>query len=136
MLSHITIACRDFADARAFYEPVMEALGLQVLFLNEDVPFIAFSNAARDRPWLFVSQPELGASPSSGNGQMAALNAPDRESVDAAFEAAMLKGGQSEGAPGLRPHYHDDFYAAYVRDPDGNKLCFVCHEPVYALEPA
>jgi catechol 2,3-dioxygenase-like lactoylglutathione lyase family enzyme len=69
---------------------------------------------------------------SPGNGQMIALLAPDRAAVDHCHEAALARGGRSEGAPGLRPHYHADYYGAYFRDPDGNKLCVCCHQP----EPA
>ena len=62
-----------------------------------------------------------------GNGQMLALQAPSRAAVDAAYAAALAHGGSGDGEPGLRPHYHADYYGAYFRDPDGNKLCVVCH---------
>ncbi|MFS2019587.1 VOC family protein, partial [Massilia sp. CT11-108] len=58
-----------------------------------------------------------------------ALLAPDRAAVDAAYEIALAHGGRGDGAPGLRPDYHEHYYGAYVRDPDGNKLCVVCHDP-------
>jgi predicted lactoylglutathione lyase len=61
-----------------------------------------------------------------GNGTMIAFQAASRPQVDAFFAAAIANGGQSEGEPGLRPQYNADFYAAYVRDPDGNKLAAVC----------
>jgi len=57
---------------------------------------------------------------------MAALSAPTRAAVDAAYAAAMASGGYDEGRPGLRHHFAPNYYAAYVRDPDGNKLHFVC----------
>ena len=60
-----------------------------------------------------------------GNGWMAALMAPSRAAVDAAHAAALAAGGRDDGAPGPRPHYAPDYYGAYVRDPDGNKLHFV-----------
>ena len=69
-------------------------------------------------------------SASVGNGITIGLDAADRASVDAAYAAAMKSGGKDEGAPGLRAHYHPNYYGAYVRDPDGNKLCVVCHKPV------
>ena len=49
--------------------------------------------------------------------------------VDQAFAIALANGGTSEGAPGLRPEYHEHYYGAYFRDPDGNKLCVACHLP-------
>jgi catechol 2,3-dioxygenase-like lactoylglutathione lyase family enzyme len=64
----------------------------------------------------------------TGGGHIA-LAAPDRAAVDAFHEAAMAAGGTDNGAPGLREHYHPTYYAAYVRDPDGNNLEAVCHTP-------
>jgi len=58
-----------------------------------------------------------------------AFSAPDRASVDAFHEAALAAGGTDNGAPGLRPHYHETYYAAFVHDPDGNNLEAVCHRP-------
>jgi predicted lactoylglutathione lyase len=58
---------------------------------------------------------------------MIALLSPDRPTVDEVFAMALENGGQSEGGPGLRPQYHPDYYGAYFRDLDGNKLCVCCH---------
>ncbi len=63
---------------------------------------------------------------SVGNGSMVAFSARSRKSVDDFHAAALANGGACEGPPGLRPHYSPDFYAAYVRDPDGNKVAAVC----------
>ena len=60
---------------------------------------------------------------------MTALMAPTRGLVDAAYAAAIDAGGSCDGPPGPRPHYHPDYYGAYVRDLEGNKICVVCHEP-------
>ncbi len=60
---------------------------------------------------------------------MIALLAPKRSAVDACHAAAMEQGGADEGRPGLRPHYHSNYYGAYFRDLDGNKICIVCHQP-------
>jgi len=60
---------------------------------------------------------------------MVAFLADTRAAVDEAFVTALLHGGTSEGAPGLRPAYHEHYHGAYFRDPDGNKLCVVCHAP-------
>jgi lactoylglutathione lyase len=59
---------------------------------------------------------------------MTALLAPDRAAVDDAYAVALAHGGRGDGAPGLRPDYHANYYGAYLRDPDGNKLCVVCHD--------
>jgi predicted lactoylglutathione lyase len=60
---------------------------------------------------------------------MIALSAVNREVVDAAYRLALSAGGTCEGPPGLRPQYHTNYYGAYFRDPDGNKLCVCCHDP-------
>ena len=60
---------------------------------------------------------------------MVALLAPTRTAVDACYAKALAGGGRDEGPPGLRPQYHPNYYGAYFRDPDGNKICVVCHEP-------
>ncbi len=57
------------------------------------------------------------------------LDDADRAAVDAAHKAGLSAGGKDEGAPGLRTHYHPNYYGAYLRDPDGNKICVVCHKP-------
>jgi lactoylglutathione lyase len=51
-----------------------------------------------------------------------------RAKVNEAYQLALKHGGSSEGAPGLRPEYHEHYYAAYFKDPEGNKLCVVCHD--------
>ena len=58
-----------------------------------------------------------------------ALLSPDRATVDAFYEAAMAAGGEDHGPPGVRPHYHENYYGAYVRDPEGNNIEAVCHSP-------
>jgi len=76
-----------------------------------------------------VVRPLDGAAAGAGNGVTVAFAAPTRAAVDAFHAAALAAGASDEGAPGLRPHYHPNYYGAYVRDPDGNKLCAVCHSP-------
>ena len=75
---------------------------------------------------LWVCTPFNSQAASVGNGTMVALKAKSWTAVQAFYQAALASGGTSEGEPGLRPQYNDDFYAAYVRDPDGHKLAAVC----------
>jgi predicted lactoylglutathione lyase len=63
-----------------------------------------------------------------GNGQMVAFLAHSREQVNQVHALALASGGTCEGKPGLRPEYHANYYGAYFRDPDGNKLCVACHQ--------
>lgn len=65
----------------------------------------------------------------AGNGQMVEFLARDRATVDEAHAVAIANGGTSEGPPGLRPEYHENYYGAYFRDTEGNKLCVACHSP-------
>lgn len=76
-----------------------------------------------------IAPPVDGLPHRPGNGQMLAFAADRRATVVRAYQTALLHGGTSEGAPGLRPAYHADYFGAYFRDPDGNKLCVACHAP-------
>ena len=123
MFSHVTLGTRDWPRARPFWIAVMEILGHPVLFEREGG--IAFGLPAG--PKTFVGLPFDGAPAAPGNGVHIAYLVGDRGTVDAFHAAALAHGGSDEGSPGLRPHYHPNYYGAYVRDPDGNKLQAVCH---------
>lgn len=125
MFSHITLGTADWPRARPFWIAVMDVLGHPVLFERESG--IAFGLPTG--PKTFVGPPFDGNAPRPGNGVHVAYIVKDRASVDAFHAAALAHGGSDEGAPGLRPHYHPNYYGAYVRDPDGNKLQAVCHSP-------
>jgi catechol 2,3-dioxygenase-like lactoylglutathione lyase family enzyme len=75
---------------------------------------------------FWIGKPFDGQPATVGNGSMAAFRARSWKEVDDFHAAALAHGGKSDGAPGLRPHYNPDFYAAYVRDPDGNKIAALC----------
>lgn len=125
MYSHITIGYTDFARTLPFYDAIMEVLGHPVLFKFEEQGLVAYGEPAG--PKLFVVPPFDGQAAHPGNGWHAAFLAGSRATVDAFHAAALANGGSDEGAPGPRPHYHPNYYGAYVRDPDGNKLQAVCH---------
>lgn len=129
MLSHVHVGIGDFERAFAFYSAVMEELGNELRFREPAQSWAGWRPPAAARPLFLIGRPFDGGPAASGNGQMAALLAPDRAAVDRAYRAALMAGGTSEGEPGLRPQYHPDYYGAYVRDPDGNKLCVCCHDP-------
>jgi len=123
MFSHVTIGTNDLGRAIAFYEPVLTALGIA------RVPSKFPNWTAWERPGesgrLWVGRPFNGQPASVGNGSMTAFTAPSRTAVDAAYAAAIAAGGVDEGPPGVRASYAADYYGAYVRDLDGNKLHFV-----------
>ncbi|WP_372659299.1 VOC family protein [Hydrogenophaga sp.] len=130
MLSHIFVSVSDFDRALAFYQPLMAALGHEPRFCEPDLPWAGWHSAGGQRPYFVICHPHNGAAHDPGNGPMTAFTAPSRAVVDAVYGAALQQGAVSEGPPGLRPHYHPNYYGAYFRDPDGNKLCVVCHDPV------
>jgi catechol 2,3-dioxygenase-like lactoylglutathione lyase family enzyme len=126
MLSHVFIGVTEFGPAYAFYAALMEELGLVRKFRDDSRPWAGWMAADAPRPLFLIGKPYEGEA-SSGNGQMVALLAPSRAAVNRAHARALAHGGSCAGAPGLRPEYHPHYYGAYLRDPDGNKLCICCH---------
>ena len=129
MLSHVHIGVTDFKRALAFYSAIMDSLGFPLKFAEPEKPSAAWMPASADRPLFLIGIPYNGLRATPGNGQMVALTAPSRAAVDNCHEIAITNGGRSEGPPGLRPEYHPNYYGAYFRDPDGNKICVCCHHP-------
>ena len=123
MFSHATIGADDMSGATAFYDAVFTALGIDRFFTTEDA--VAYGEPEGSQVW--VLRPYDGNAAKAGNCVHIAFLAPDRASVRAFHAAALANGGSDEGAPGLRPHYHPNYYGAYVRDPEGNKIQAVCH---------
>ena len=130
LLSHVHVGISDFDRAYAFYSGVMRELGFVLKFHRPEKQWAGWMEDGVDRPLLLVGRPFDGNDPSPGNGQMVALLARDRSSVDRTYEWALAHGATDDGAPGLRPHYHPDYYGAYFHDPDRNKICICCHTKV------
>ena len=128
MLSHIHLGITDYDRAMAFYGPLLSELGLVRKFDEPDTGWAGWMTPGIARPLFLIGRPYDRRPMEPGNGAMTALLAPDRETVDRCHAIAIAAGGSDEGAPGLRPHYHPDYYGAYFRDPDGNKLCVCCHD--------
>ncbi|MCB1745540.1 MAG: VOC family protein [Gammaproteobacteria bacterium] len=129
MFSHVFFGVSDFERALRFYAPVLASLGLEQRFCDPARPWAGWQTAGGGRPLFVIARPFDGHAHQPGNGQMVAFDAASRAVVRAALAAALAHGGRDDGAPGLRPHYHPDYYGAYVRDPDGNKIGIVCHAP-------
>jgi catechol 2,3-dioxygenase-like lactoylglutathione lyase family enzyme len=126
MLSHTTLGVADVPAAQRFYGPFLEALGLALKF--SDDKWAGWIHPAADRPLFIICRPFDQQPASVGNGQMIAFLAASRSLVQKCHALALEHGGTDEGRPALRPEYHADYYGAYFRDPDGNKLCVCCHE--------
>jgi len=128
MYSHVFIGITDFDRALAFYAPLMATLGMEQRFCDPSRPWAGWQVPGQARPLFLIGAPYDGGPHAPGNGQMTAFLAPDRAAVDLAYALALAHGGSDTGPPALRPEYHAHYYGAYVRDPDGNKLCVVCHD--------
>jgi len=126
MFSHVTVGIADVARAKAFYGALFEPLGL--ILRNETPELVSYRAPEAELPFFTAVLPIDEKAASAGNGSMAAFTASDRAAVDAAYAGGIAQGGSCEGPPGLRPHYHANYYGAYLRDPDGNKVHVVCHE--------
>ncbi len=87
------------------------------------------ATASRAQGAVFIGRPFNQTPMSAGNGTSVIFLAPSRDAVDRFWQRATALGGRDEGAPGLRPHYHANYYGAYLRDLDGNKIGAVCHAP-------
>jgi catechol 2,3-dioxygenase-like lactoylglutathione lyase family enzyme len=128
VLSHVFVGITDFPRALAFYTGIMTTLGLELKFSDPEIPWAGWKQPTTDRPLLLIGHAYNGEPANPGNGQMIALLAKSRDIVGRSHAAALANGGKCEGPPGLRPHYHPNYYGAYFRDPDGNKLCVCCHQ--------
>jgi|SRR5436190_5073311 catechol 2,3-dioxygenase-like lactoylglutathione lyase family enzyme len=127
MFSHVTVGSNDITRSKAFYDGVGKPLGLE-RHKGSSPDGVGYCHAG-GRPQLWIVRPLDKQAATVGNGITIGLEADTRPAVDAAYAAAIANGGRDEGKPGLRPNYHANYYGAYVRDPDGNKVCIVCHKP-------
>ena len=122
MILYITLGTNNLPRARAFYDAVMPTVGMQ--FLRGDGRERGYGPAGASDPLVWINTPYNDQAATVGNGSMPAFHAPSRAAVNAFHTAALTQGGTDEGEPRLR--YSANFYACYVRDPDGNKLSAVC----------
>jgi catechol 2,3-dioxygenase-like lactoylglutathione lyase family enzyme len=129
MFSHVSLGISDYARAFGFYRGLADVLGLSLRFESAQKGWAGWQPVGGGRPLFLIAMPFDGGPAQPGNGAMIAFDATSRDVVVAAHAYALAHGGTDEGAPGLRPHYHPDYFGAYFRDPDGNKLCVVCHAP-------
>ncbi len=121
MLDHITIGVGDFAKAQAFYDAALAPLGI-TRFAGDGRHFAGYGAKPKAFFWI-------GVRDAIAAGTHIAFTAPDRATVDAFHRTALAAGGRDNGAPGLRPQYHPNYYGAFVLDPDGHNIEAVCHQP-------
>jgi lactoylglutathione lyase len=129
LFSHIFLGVKDFPRALGFYRALMPVLEIKERFCDMERPWAGWQSSPEPRPLFLIGKPFDHQAHGAGNGQMTAFLANDRATVDRAYAVALGAGGTSEGAPGLRHEYHPNYYGAYFRDTEGNKLCIACHSP-------
>lgn len=124
MLDHVGVA--DYARSKAFYEKALTPLGYalikEVSQTNQDSPAAGFGAEGKPNFWI-------GGEGGLNQPVQIAFTTKDRVTVDAFYRAALAAGGRDNGAPGLRPHYHPNYYGAFLLDPDGHNVEAVCHVP-------
>lgn len=119
MIHHVSLGTNDADRAARFYDPVLAVIGMT----RQSMEFgsIGYGSAAHE--YLFcLEKPSDGQQATVGNGVHIAFAAAHKDVVDKFHEVALASGGSDAGAPGLRPTYDGNYYGAFVRDPDGNKI--------------
>jgi catechol 2,3-dioxygenase-like lactoylglutathione lyase family enzyme len=117
---HVIINVSNLGASRAFFETALAPLGYRNLFADET---FAGMGTPESPDFGLTEREPVEAAVHLG------FAASDRATVDAFYEAALAAGGTDNGAPGLRPHYGESYYAAYVLDPDGHNVEVVCQRP-------
>lgn len=128
MIDHIGMPVGDLARATAFYLEALKPLGIAIVMevsAEQTGESAAVGFGAKGKPFFWIGEHEA----SSDNHVHVAFTAQSRADVDAFYQAALAAGGKDNGPPGLRPHYHANYYGAFVLDPDGNNIEAVCHAP-------
>jgi len=126
MIDHAGTSVSDFEKAKSFYDQALAPLGASLLFMVpvEHTGGEKVGGYGTESPTFWINE---------GGAQKPPLHfafkAENRAQVDAFYKAAIAAGGADNGAPGLRVHYHEHYYGAFVLDPDGNNIEAVCHAP-------
>jgi catechol 2,3-dioxygenase-like lactoylglutathione lyase family enzyme len=119
MIDHAAVNVRDIDAAKRFYAGALESLGISMAMETNE--FAGFASEKGFHFGIFKRDP-------AGGGHVA-FKCDDHATADAFFEAALAAGGKDNGAPGVRTHYHENYYAAFVHDADGNNIEAVCQVP-------
>lgn len=130
-IDHVSVGVKDIKRAKAFYDAALAPLGMApVMPVEIGGNLVGVGYGVPGKPSFWIQFPINGHPASMGNGVHIAFHADSRQAVDAFFLAALEQGGIEDGRPGLRTEYHPDYYGAFVRDPDGNKIeaCAHTHE--------
>ena len=128
MIDHVGFAVADSERSKRFYAQALAPLGITLIMSvppeKTEAGGTAHGFGSEGKPYFWVGDNER-----TGEGTHVAFEAGTRSEVEAFYEAALAAGGQDNGGPGIRPHYHPNYYAAFVFDPDGINVEAVCHRP-------
>ena len=127
MIDHIGFAVSNMDRSKPFYVAALKPLGISIVMevTAEQTGADAHAGFGKDDKAFFW----IGAGGKPKGGTHVAFTAPTRADVDSFYRAALAAGGRDNGSPGLRPHYHPDYYGAFVLDPDGNNIEAACRRP-------
>jgi catechol 2,3-dioxygenase-like lactoylglutathione lyase family enzyme len=126
MIDHIGLAVSNMERSKPFYIAALKPLGIVVVMevTAEQTGADAHAGFGKGNKAFFW----IGGGAKPKGGTHVAFTAPTRADVDSFYRAALAAGGRDNGAPGLRPHYHPDYYGAFVLDPDGNNIEAACRQ--------
>jgi catechol 2,3-dioxygenase-like lactoylglutathione lyase family enzyme len=128
MLDHVGFAVADAERSRRFYEQALAPLGITLVMSvspeQTEAGGTAHGFGSEGKPYFWVGDNER-----VGEGTHVAFATETRGQVEDFYRAALAAGGKDNGSPGIRAHYHPDYYAAFVLDPDGMNIEAVCHKP-------
>jgi catechol 2,3-dioxygenase-like lactoylglutathione lyase family enzyme len=122
MLDHVTIGVSDFERSKHFYDQALHPLDITCLYA-EGERFAGYGIHPKAFFWI-------GGRDTPQTGAHIAFAAKDRDTVERFYEAAIKAGGRDNGRPGIRQHYHPNYFGAFVLDPDGHNIEAVCHLPL------
>ena len=117
VISHVSLGTNDYDRAKAFYDAVLATLGIRCV-----MDFPGGAGYGHKFPEFWINSPHDGKAADAGNGTHVCFNANSMQEVQAFHTKALQLGGRDDGAPGFRKEYTPEYYAAFVRDPDGNKI--------------
>jgi catechol 2,3-dioxygenase-like lactoylglutathione lyase family enzyme len=120
VIDHVGLGVSDLEDSKAFYRQALRPLGYQLLMERDGSA--GFGRDGKPDFWIHANRPLSGPT-------HVAIASPDRATVQAFHTKALAAGGRDKGLPGPRPHYHQNYYGAFVLDPDGHNIEAVCHWP-------
>ena len=132
MIDHIGLSVSDFARSKAFYQAALEPIGYRMLMeltAEQTGGFEGAGFGVPPKPDFWIGQGKPNDPPIH-----VAFRVASRALVDKFYAAAMAAGGRDNGGPGVRPHYHPNYYGAFVLDPDGHNIEAVCHDPPQRLQ--